>query len=312
MGFLTRLDIGLPAGSTEDDGDLLAAVLSRHLAHGWEEGPEDAAVRCTAYLRTPEACAALEKDLSALLPSARITRGRIEEQNWAEAWKEFFTPVECGRHFLVLAPWMKEEKKATQRIPVVIEPKTAFGTGHHASTALCLEALSDLFERGRIRPGARFLDLGTGSGILGIAAAKLGLRGDGLDTDPEAVESALENRSGNDLAPETLRLRLGDLDLAEGGYDLILANILAESLTDMAPRMGGLATDAGAKPLLVLSGILDMQADSVVAAYEAEGFPEARRLARGEWTALIFDGTSHANSFECGTSNSLSVERGLL
>jgi ribosomal protein L11 methyltransferase len=289
VGFLTRLDIALPAGSTEDDVNLLDAVLARHLAHGWEEGPDDAAPRRIAYVGTPEVRAALEADLYALSPPAEITFDSIEEENWAEAWKEFFTPVACGKHFLVLAPWMREERRTTRRIPVVIEPKTAFGTGHHASTALCLEALSDLFGRGRIRAGQRFLDLGTGSGILGIAAAKLGLRGDGLDTDPEAVANALENRAGNGLDPECLRLRIGSLEAAEGGYDLILANILAGPLTDAAPVLARLTTDAETKPLLVLSGILDAQADAVDAAYERCGFPKARRLSREEWVALVFE-----------------------
>jgi ribosomal protein L11 methyltransferase len=289
MGFLTRLDIVLPAGSAEGDVCLLDAVLARHFAHGWEESPDDGvAPHRIAYVGAFEARTAFEAELRVLLPAARVSAERVEEENWAEAWKEFFTPVACGRYFLVLAPWMREER--TQRIPVVIKPKTAFGTGHHASTALCLEALSDLYERGRVRAGARFLDLGTGSGILGIAAAKLGLRGDGLDTDPEAVENALENRAGNGLAPECLRLRLGSLEAAEGGYDLVMANILAGPLTDMAPQLAGFTTDTGAKPLLVLSGILDSQADAVAAAYEGCGFPEARRLAREDWVALVFEG----------------------
>jgi ribosomal protein L11 methyltransferase len=288
VGFLTRLEICLPAGSAEGDGDLLDAVLARHLAHGWEEGAEGGATRRIAYLRTSEARAALENDLRVTLPFADISVGRVEEQNWAEAWKEFFTPVDCGR-FLILAPWMRKEKETTRRIPVVIEPKTAFGTGHHASTALCLEALSDLFDRGRVRAGGRFLDLGTGSGILGIAAAELGMSGDGLDTDPEAVENALENRAGNGLAPDALRLRVGDLDSAGDGYDLILANILAGPLTDMAPRMGGFTTETGGKPLLILSGILDPLAGAVADAYERNGFPKARRLSRGEWAALVFE-----------------------
>jgi endonuclease-3 related protein len=288
VGFLTRLDIALPAESAAGDADLLDAVLARHFAHGWEEGPDDLAPRRAVYLVAPEVRAAFEAELRALLPAACVSACRVEEENWAEAWKEFFTPVICGRHFLVLAPWMREERGAG-RIPVVIKPKTAFGTGHHASTALCLEALSDLYERGRVRTGARFLDLGTGSGILGIAAAGLGLCGDGLDTDPEAVENALENRTGNGLAPECLRLRLGSLEAAEGAYDLIMANILAGPLTDMAPQLAAFTTGAGAKPLLVLSGILDTQADAVAAAYEGCGFPQARRLAREEWVALVFE-----------------------
>lgn len=288
MPHLTRLTITLP-GSDEHQADILALVLARHAAHGWEEQALPGGGLClTVHFTLPEACAELEAALRAEVPEALLARDLVEESDWVEAWKEFFTPVEAGRHFLVLAPWMEQERRETSRLPIIIEPKTAFGTGHHASTALCLTALSQLYSEDRLAPGMRYLDLGTGTGILAIGCAKLGLGGDALDIDPIAVDNALENRALNGIEPELLRAARGGLEAALGPYDLVLANILAGPLIDMAPEMAAFAAPGGGLPLLVLSGILTSQADAVAAAYTAQGFALPRRLEREEWTALIF------------------------
>jgi ribosomal protein L11 methyltransferase len=129
----------------------------------------------------------------------------------------------------------------------------------------------------------RFLDLGTGSGILGLACAKLGLVGEGLDIDLPAVENALENRTANAVDPTDFAVRLGGVEEAAGPYDFIVANILAAPLREMAPAIAALKS-----PALVLSGLLDMQADAVEAAYIEQGYAKARRMISGEWAALIF------------------------
>ena len=144
--------------------------------------------------------------------------------------------------------------------------------------------LSSLLDAGRLRAGQTFLDLGTGSGVLGIACCKSGLRGLGLDIDPLAVENAEENRARN--AVPGLDLGLGGVEAAEGHtYDLILANILARPLTEMAPDLVRRLTPGGC---LVLSGLLDIQADGVTAAYAAQGLPAPRQVARESWRALIW------------------------
>ena len=296
MALLTRLDISLPASHSAEEADALSALLALHVSHGWEERslPTGEWV-CTVYCTLAESARALQSLVARQLPQASVQLALEEEQNWQEAWKEFFTPVEGGSHFLVLAPWMHEERANTGRIPIIIEPKTAFGTGHHESTALCLAAISSLHAGGSLQKGMRFLDLGTGSGILGLACAKLGLCGEGLDIDPPAVENALENRSANGIAPEAFAVRLGSVEEACGPYDLILANILAAPLREMAPAIAALpgpAQTAGKGPLLVLAGLLEIQADAVEAAYMAQGYATAERMIRGEWAALIFRGRS--------------------
>ncbi|MDR1490782.1 MAG: 50S ribosomal protein L11 methyltransferase [Desulfovibrio sp.] len=294
MPLLTRFEVSLPPGHAKDEEERVGALLALRVAQGWEEeNRPDGSFVCTAYFVDGALCPVLADELQFRFPQVTITQSACEEKNWLEAWKEFFTPVECGRHFLVLAPWMEEAKKRTSRIPLIIQPGTAFGTGHHASTALCLEALSEVHAAGRVKRGTRFLDLGTGSGILGMAAAKLGLVGDGLDVDPEALANARENLRLNGLDAERLNLRKGGIEAASGRYGLIMANILAGPLMDMAPRIAALGGE-DAPPLLILSGILEEQSGQVEEAYRSRGCPAPRVLGRGEWVALIFDPGSRA------------------
>ena len=281
MAELTRLALSAP----DESADLLLALLAVNVPHGWEERSlPTGQTQCIVHSDNADFLDELTATLRDAVPGVSMTVERVQEQNWAEAWKEFFTPVPVGEHFLVLPPWLRDEP--TSRIPILIEPKMAFGTGHHATTALCLETVSLLFARGVIRPGMRFLDLGTGSGILGLACAKLGLSGVGLDIDPTAVDNALENRELNAIAPEIFTIARGGIEAAGTGYDLVLANILAAPLRDMAREIvSALARPGG---LLVLSGMLDIQADSVEAVYRNLGLPAPERLARDEWVALIF------------------------
>ena len=291
MAQLIKLTVTLPSDHTEEDLSRLLALLAHSIPHGWEEESlPTGEMQCVVYFTHENFSDEVVQALSAGMPSLQFAKETIEEENWVEAWKEFFTPVEGGSHFLVLAPWMTEERAATDRIPIIIEPKAAFGTGHHASTSLCLDALSLLAAGGRLQKGMRFLDLGTGTGILAIACAKLGLSGDGLDIDPAAVDNAQENRGRNDVSAADFDVRRGGVEEASGPYDVILANILAQPLKDMAPQIASLpGPEADRRPLLVLAGILDIQADDVEKTYIAQGFPQARRLMTGEWAALLFE-----------------------
>jgi ribosomal protein L11 methyltransferase len=272
--------------SSSAEAELVTALLAVSVQYGWEE--EDRPSGKTLFrIHAPnkEFILELETELKAHLPGLEIVLDAVEELNWVESWKEFFTPVEAGSRFVVLPPWMEEEKNNSSRIPVIIEPKTAFGTGHHATTALCLTALSDLFDAGRLAPGKIFLDLGTGSGILGIAAASLKLIGQGVDPDLMSVENALENRAINNIAPEDFMVRRGSLEAVEGrSFDLIMANILAEPLLNMSAQLVQMLNIRGA---LVLSGILISQCDKIKTAYSVLGEPQI--FTRDEWACLVWN-----------------------
>lgn len=271
---------------SELEADRLSGFLSQNTSHGWEEKLlPDGYILATVHLHQEDIARSLVDKFSLIFPDGECQKDEVEEENWAESWKEFFTPVQGGKHFYVLAPWMTEEKATTKLIPVLIEPKTAFGTGHHGSTALCLDMISKLFEDEKINSQTKFLDLGTGSGILGIASCKLGLTGHGLDNDPIAIDNALTNRELNQIPPDMFSLNVGCEEDAKGPYDLIIANILAEPLIQMSSKLISLLKNGGH---LILSGILVSQADKVEETYRAKGLPKAQRKESGEWASLCF------------------------
>jgi ribosomal protein L11 methyltransferase len=283
MKTLLRITALVPPTLT----DALTLHLTLAVPGGWqEEELSDGRTAFTLHLEQGAAAQALVQELAARWPEAEITRDEVQEQDWALAWREFFTPVHAGSTFTVLPPWLADQAPAG-RIPIVIEPKQAFGTGHHGTTALCLGALAGLREAGLLHAGDDFLDLGTGSGILALGCCLLGMHGTGLDIDPLAIENAVENRAING-ADQTLQLAVGSLEALAPGrtFRLVLANILAGPLKAMAPELRARVAPGGC---LVLSGILTEQADAVAEAYMALGLPAPRRENSGEWTALVWE-----------------------
>ncbi len=284
MRKLLRVDITAP-----DRGDLAERVeawLSERTAQGWEETPvEDGAVRFRVHLEDAPPARDFADEAVRDWPDLAVEVSSIEEEDWGAAWMAFFTPIEVGGVYEILPPWM-EGKDTGDRKPILIEPKMAFGTGHHPTTALCLEAFADCAKVGRIGPGKRFLDLGTGSGILGIGLCKLGLTGVGLDIDPQAVWCAAENVRRNQ-AQAAMSLGVGGAgSLAEDAvFDIVAANILAAPLVAMAGRLVRHVAPGG---VLVLSGILVEQAPDVAAAYRAAGLAEPETRLSGEWASLVW------------------------
>jgi ribosomal protein L11 methyltransferase len=201
----------------------------------------------------------------------------VEERDWTEAWKEGYAPQRIGR-LLIVPSWL-EASAMDGDVVLRLDPGMAFGTGLHPTTRGCLQLLQ---RNGPMPP--RVLDVGSGSGILGIAALALGAgHVDALDTDPVAVEATQANAGRNDLG-DRLDARAGTLgERCDAPYPLVLANLVAAVLVELAAR---LATHCAPGGSLVASGIIAERGDEVVAALEAAGFATDERLDDGEWVSL--------------------------
>lgn len=268
-----RLRIDAPDGLV----DQITGILALEAGSGWQEQTLDEGIRFLIYFEKPERLEELAEKIRPLCP---IAIDAIEIGDPLEDWKEFFTPVACGANFVVIPPWLARED-FPQKNKIIIEPKSAFGTGHHATTRLCLEELDRLLESGLADKNTRFLDLGCGSGVLGLACALSGMGGLGVDIDPVAIDNALENRA---LNKARLDLRVGGEDALEPEkFDLILANILAAPLIEMAPAIASALTAGGS---LILSGILRKQAEAVAASFLQAKLAWRACAREGEWVAL--------------------------
>jgi ribosomal protein L11 methyltransferase len=218
------------------------------------------------------------------LPAAQFKP--IQQANWAEAWKQHYQPIAVGERLMIVPAWL--EHPSGGRIPIRIDPGMAFGTGTHPTTQLCLQAL----EMAATGAGNDWeaIDLGCGTAILAIAALKLGARHAlAVDIDPEALRAAQENAETNRVTAD-LELGVGSLEqIRSGAYTLqnariVLANILAPVLIRLLGEgLGDLLVDQG---VLILSGILQEQADDVQAAAQSQGLQLVARQQIGDWVAL--------------------------
>ena len=208
-----------------------------------------------------------------LSPVGPLQRRELDEEDWANGWKEHFHPVRVGS--IVIKPTWREWAARPDDLVVELDPGMAFGTGLHPTTQLMLSALQS-----RVRPGMRILDLGTGSGILAIPAAMLGATVTGLDVSEVAVAVARDNAAANGVA-DRFTVDRGSIDAMEGQrFDLIFANIIASVLVDLAPQLAD-ALRPGAE--LLGSGIIDERAPLVRAAFTAAGLQIADERKDGDW-----------------------------
>lgn len=211
---------------------------------------------------------------------------RLPEEAWAEAWRAHFRPMLVGRRLLVCPPWeapaVPPTGPAGPRVLVVIEPGRAFGTGSHATTRGCLELLERALDAA---PAARVLDVGTGSGILAIAAARLGApQVRAVDLDPDAVAAAAGNVERNGVG-DRVEVELRGLDaVGVGAADLVLANLLGATLVASASALG-----RGGAPCsrLITGGLLAHEAPAVVGAFVTEGFALVETVEQEGWATLL-------------------------
>jgi ribosomal protein L11 methyltransferase len=194
---------------------------------------------------------------------------RVEDEDWAQGWRAAFTRVELGPGLAVAPPWLAQEGD------LVIDPGMAFGTGEHTTTRACLSAVLRL-----ARPGGSCLDVGTGSGVVAVLAARQGMRARGIDIDPVAIVDARGNalRNGVEVALDTTPLAQ-----VQGRFELVVANIFAEVLVQMAPDLARLCAGH-----LVLAGILADRSERVEQAMSAQGLRVEERLQDGEWVSYVW------------------------
>lgn len=252
----------------------------------WDEGelPEPSAMIIRAYMvaddRAESARAQLDMALAAYgLPLASYAL--VDDQDWAEAWKSHYHITRIGRRIVIRPQWESYDPEPDDLV-ISLDPGMAFGTGTHATTRLCLMSLEDLMQ-----PGLSVLDLGCGSGILAIAAAKLGAsRILALDIDPVAAQITAENAAINGVS-DTITAQQGSLDTVRGSarrFDLLLANILARIIIEMCGQGLGDVVRPGGKA--IFSGIINEQVEDVRAALTHAGYAITFVRVEGDWVSI--------------------------
>ncbi len=240
-------------------------------------GGEPVALR--VYLPASELGAVLTQRLReelAEFPEVELTARPLYEQDWAVSWREFFGPVEAGR-ISIVPSWVEYEAAPGQLI-VRLDPGQAFGTGHHETTRLCLEALDET-----VQPGAHVLDIGAGSGILSIAAAKLGAsRVDAFEIDPIAADVARANCEAND-AGDQVTIHSGFPNEGVPPADLAVANVSARADIELAEALAGALKPTGR---LIASGFLTTDRDDVLDAFAEHGLTLTGEREERDWALL--------------------------
>ena len=235
----------------------------------------------------------LEKLLEALkrrspgknLGTLEISSALLPETNWDESWRDSYPPQPVGERLIVVPCWNPE---AGDRIPIILDPGLTFGTGAHPSTQMCMEFMEEL-----VKPGMDVIDLGSGSGILSIAALRLGAKtAIGVDIDPKAEDIARENAGFNDFGPDRFDAVTGNVTedrelmeaLSKKHYDLVFVNIVADVIIGLAPVLKHFM-DENTK--VICSGILDVRECDVHAALEDAGLTILATKAREDWRSLV-------------------------
>lgn len=280
--FLRSLGI---SGVSVEDASLFAEAVTR----GWADivdpvEPSDVVVlRAYVLPAKAEPCKDALSQFVASLPSFGLARGPglvettlVSETDWAEAWKEHFHVLHIAR--VVIQPSWRPYTPQGDEVVVTLDPGMAFGTGTHPSTAMCIELLQRY-----VQPGFRVHDVGTGSGILAVTAAKLGAASvQAVDIDPVSVSTAAGNAERNGV---TVAVSPGTIEALQDKADIIVANIIADVIVDLLPFVRPKLTLGG---LFLASGIISRRSEDVQRAASEQGFVCLDALTSAEWTAQVF------------------------
>ena len=230
--------------------------------------------------------------LTALVEKLGLTLAAkpMADTDWSESWKDNYPPVEVGEHFVVLPYWLAD-LEYDNRLKVILDPGLTFGTGAHPSTQMVMNAMAKA-----VKPGSRCLDLGSGSGILSIAALRLGAaEAVGVDIDPKAETIAAENAGFNGFTAPAFTALTGNVttdkklmqQLSQQDYDVVLVNIVADVIIGLAPVLPNFLNE---KSLLICSGILDVRLPEVLAALQQAGLRVLSTHAQEDWRCVVAKG----------------------
>ena len=217
--------------------------------------------------------------------SLPMTTALLPDTNWEESWKDNYPPQEVGKDLVVLPYWLADDR--TTRKKIILDPGLTFGTGAHPSTQMVMEAMEEL-----VKPGASCLDLGSGSGILSIAALRLGAKSaTGIDIDPKAEGIARENAAYNGFASPEFTALTGNVTedtalmerLAKNHYDVVLVNIVADVIIGLSPVLPEFLDESST---VICSGILDVRLQDVVNALTAAGLTVTSTHAKEDWRCV--------------------------
>ncbi len=288
-----RVAVSVPNDAVEAVSYFLTELGSFGIAEGeWKpDSPKPAKTTVQGFFSADQNSAALQASLTKYLQSIAVEYPDvvasvpacqvITSDTWQEQWKDHFPPLSVGQQFLILPPWEARPEQSNRHI-IEINPSMAFGTGHHATTQTCLEAIESLCAH--YGPPERALDLGTGSGVLAIALAKLGaLSTWATDTDPAALEEANKNAAVNGVAT-ALHISATALNELPASFQLVVANIFASTLIELCPAITQAVARAGHA---VLSGIQSDQAEAVLEAFGPPNWTPRERRPKEDWVTLV-------------------------
>ncbi|NTW99455.1 MAG: 50S ribosomal protein L11 methyltransferase [Geobacteraceae bacterium] len=268
-------NLNVDAFSVSEIPDSVRVVIKAYLPADSDPAPQ--MLQLETFLselsgRHPDAC------------FSRPTLTAVNSEDWSSSWKVHFKPLRVGKHLLIVPTW-EEAAQLPGDLVLRIDPGMAFGTGGHETTRLCLELLEQVMEKSYLASAPSLLDLGTGSGILAMAASLLGAgRVLALDIDPDAVVVARENLVLNQLA-EQIECGTTPLESLTEHFDIILANILAEELVRLAPFLAAQLQPGGS---LILSGILAEKEPLVRQGFASQSLKYCQTDTAGEWVAMLY------------------------
>ena len=238
-------------------------------------------VSISGYMEADENIVEVLEQLKLLLPqNSKVEVISVNDDDWANNWRKYYHPIHVGNHLVIKPSWIDYEKQP-EDIIVELDPGMAFGTGTHETTRMCMAHLEKY-----INSNSRVLDVGCGSGILSITSLLIGANEvTGVDIDPVAVKVAIENGSMNDFEPPRYNIKRGNLvDEAEGKYDVIVANIIADVIIGVCGDVKQFLAEDG---VFISSGIIIDRKEDVKNAFDEKGYTIIDTVDEGEWVSFV-------------------------